>query len=325
MTTKLPVRAVPTELLRKAWSEGHTYYPQPRREPRGIEKPIESMTLDELISTQDYEPLSESRRSFLTTGEGVHSLDAPASPEHIAALIDFVADDGPRCIFDAIENDEDPTDRDLVDDRRFIAYITPDFRTRDQILWEQYISQCGPSIRMKIGSSAEGRLTVQHVQKQKQDAALRPGTNFIDLARSAIRSMFDAVGHADTLDELHGRIDMLSDALDNPLAGLYHSGSASEERERYFADGDRNARYGIEHSSYERLPDPDWDVDFGPQVVHRSPRHSEWELWHNMLPRNSSDPLEMGMDLCSNDELESLLGVTAWDESGNALVLERAS
>ena len=313
MATRLPLRMVPQAQLRKAWSEGHTYYQgvYETLPPRGIEKPVEDMTLDELVATQNNEPLSESRRSWLTTGKGVLSLDAPASPEHIQALIDFVTDDGPRCIHAAIDphvdNDEISEDTCMADARRYgTPYTTVDPTTQKQILWEQERSQDGPLYKMRLAATTAGRITVENIGR-----GLVPGSRhtFLDLARSAIQSIFASVGKADTLDELHQRIDLLADVIDDPVAALHHDPDGNEERERYFLSDDR-----IVHNSYEELNDDGDLIEH-----HRSARRSPWELWHNTLPRNSSDPLELGMDLCSNAELESLLGVTEWDSGGDML------
>lgn len=328
MTVRLPLRVVPQAQLRAAWSAGHTFYQYEGLPPRATEKPIEAMTLDELIATQNTEPLSESRRSFLATRQGVLSLDAPASPGSAISLIEFVGDDAPKCLFDAIDDGLDlDDDLDIAerDARRYgTPYQTVDFVTGRQIEWEREQSQHGPVYRLAIGPTDSGRLTVRNIGRgiitpDPDTASTKEIEDYWDMTReqrstawfrkiatSALRSLFESVGRVETYTQLRERIDLLVDAMDDPVAAMYRSPDDREERDRYLAEADR-----IEHSSFEDLDDEGNVI-----VHHRSPRISEWELWHNELDRNSSAPLELGFDLCSDDELESLLGVTAWDESG---------
>lgn len=309
MAARLPLRAVPQDQLRAAWSAGRTYYEHPRREPRGLEKAIETMTLEELVATQGMEPLSESRRSFLTTGVGVSSLDAPAAPGSVSVLMDYVADDGPRCLFDMIDlgiEAEEAIDTAEIDARRYgVPYDGPDFRTRDQIQWEQYVSQCGPAYRLAMKPSDNGGITVENIGQ-----GIRPEHNWLDIARGAIQTTFASIGgRVTTFDELKTRVDLLVEGMSNPLNGLYRDPDAREELERQNLSDDE-----IVHSSYEALDD-----EGNVLIHHRSTRRAPWERWHHELPRWNSDPFEMGMDLCSNEELESLLGVTDWDDDDNLI------
>lgn len=303
--TRLPLRAVPQAELRAAWSEGRTYYSYPGLPPRASEKAIEDMTLDELIATQELEPLSESRRSFLTTRQGVLSLDAPAAAGSVVPLIELVADEGPKCLFDAIDDGLDlDDDIDIAerDARRYgTPYQTVDFVTGRQIEWEREQSQHGPVYRLQLAASENGRLTVRNTGR-----GILPGHSFADIARSALRSLFETVGRVTTYDELRERIELLQDILDDPVVGMFHDPEPTEERERYLAADDELA-----HSSFEQI-----DEDGNVIVHHRSARAGAWELWHHEIDRSSSAPLELGFDLCSDEELESLLGVSAWDESG---------
>lgn len=313
MTARLPLRIVDPKILSKTWSEGHTYYDYERRAPRGLEKDIAEMTLEELIATQSLEPLSESRRSYLTRGEGVHSLDAPASYDSPLELMEYVADDTTRCIVDLIDEGyelEDAIDEASLNDRAYrgTAYEHVDPTTARQILWEQERAQDGPLYKLQLQATAAGRLTIANVGR-----GIQAGHDFTKIATSAIKSVFASVGKVETLDELHARVDTLSDVLSDPVAHLYHEAVDTEERERYFLPDDE-----IVHSSYESIED-DGENEPYTLIHHRSKSRSPWELWHHELPRNSSDPHELGFDLITNDELESLLGVSAWNTNGTPL------
>jgi len=306
MAARLPLRVVPQAQLRKAWSEGRTFYSYPGRPPRDLEKPIEAMTLDELIATQDREPLSESRRSFLATRQGVWSLDAPAANGSAVPLIEFVGDDAPKCLFDAVDDgldlddDLDIAERDAA--RYGVPYQTVDFVTGRQIEWEREQSQHGPVVHVAIGANAEGKLSLKSLSRLYPELG-----EFPMLARQIVTSLFASVGRVSTLDELHERVMLIQDAMDDPVAHLYRDPEPREEADRYLAPDDE-----IAHSSVEAL-----DEDGNVVIHHRSPRRSiENETWHHQLDRSSSAPLELGFDLCSDDELESLLGVQAWDENG---------
>lgn len=345
---RIPLRIVDPRLLRKAWSEGRTYYQgvYETLPPRGIEKPLEEQTLDDMVGATerrplaeiiaelkrsmpymrapDYaEPISESRRCWLTTGQKVESLHRPASPDSPRTWLDIVADDGPRGLVDVIIEDDDPDDEEY-DAPRMTPYTTVSPTAQKQIFWEQCKTEDGPAYKMRLASSEAGRLTVTNTGR-----GILPGRlSFLDIATSALRSFFASVGRVETLDDLHARVALVRDVLDDPMTGKHFSADATEESERYSASPTGIPADRIVHNSYEELND-DGDLI----IHHRSAQRSPWELWHNSITRNSSDPLEFGFDLISNVELESLLDVTdckagedclfghrTWDENDNVLV-----
>lgn len=320
MTARIPLRLVPRAKLEATWRSGRPMYPDAyeRREPQALrlEKPAEEMTLDELIATQRMEPLSESRRMFLHLGTGAMSLDAPAKAGSPTPLLEYVADTGPKCLFDAVDLElaDDEAEDLTADDKYFTPYVLTDIITRRQIEWEKIQAQASAAARIGFTANEAGGLAVKPLSRIYGDAKA--------ITVSAVRSMFAAVGRCETLDELHARVDLIRDALEDPVSRLYRDPDPVEERER----AERQDR--SEHNSFEFVPprdDDDWADLSLPIICHRSPRRSEWELWHNTAPRDSSAPLELRFDLCSDAELEELLGVTEWDADGNPLIAEIAS
>lgn len=322
MTTsgpRLPLRLIPEDKLQAAWRAGRAFYADAyeRREPRALaaDKPVEDMTLDELIATQDNEPLTESRRMFLHLGPQakVMSLDAPPNGTMKTPLLEFIADDGPRCLYDRVdlEIDEDEAEDLVPIDKYFTPYDLQGIIDARQVEWEKRQAYSSATAHFRLVANDAGRLAVQPVA--------RVYGNVAELARKAVSAIFDAVGRVETLDALHERLALIADVMDDPHLARHHSADPYEERERYLADADRGARFGIEHSSYEEIV---LDPETGEEtrlIHHRSPRHSNWELWHNSLRQDSSDPGELGTYLISNASLESLLGITEWDENGNPL------
>lgn len=323
--TRLPLRVVPQADLQKAWSSGHTYYEHPVKPPRGLEKPLAEQSLRDMLGGQDPaeivarlrrgerldygNAISESRRSFLTTGVGINSLDQPIT-EGGHTILDFVVDDGPRCLFDAIDLEIDGeivTDRDIVDDRSYTPYEAPDFRTRDQIQWEQYVSQCHQALHLAVRPTESGSLTVNNIGRR-----LRRGEDFMRIARSALLAVMSG-SPVTTYAELQQRINLVRDYFDDPVTTLYHEPDAREERTRLNAMDDELA-----HSSYEAFDDE------GNLIIHhRSRVRTPWETWHHDISRLNAAATELGFDLCSDAEIESLLGDVAFDEHGNLLDTER--
>lgn len=308
--TRLPLRAVPEHQLQAAWSAGHTFYQYEGKPPRAWEKPVEEMTLEELIATQRSEPLSESRRSFLTTRQGVLSLDAPASPSGVVELMEFVADPGPAGLIDYIDqgfatdelDDLEIAEHDAL--RYGVPVITQDFVTGRQIEWEREQSRHGPTYTLQLAPTEAGSLTVNNVGR-----GILPGHDFRKIAASAVGAFFRSVGRASTIDELHARVDLVREALDDPAAFLYRDPDLFTERAHAQRMDDELA-----HSSYEAF-----DEDGNLLIHHRSKVRTPWETWHHTIERVNASATELGFDLCSDAEIESLLGCEAWDDAGNAL------
>jgi hypothetical protein len=151
---RLPLRAIDRNTLeREYWSQGKTFYQIERRPARSIEKPIESMSLADLIATQADEPLSESRRSWLQTGHGLLSLDQTT------------ADGG--CLADMAEHDA----------VRFgTPYSTLDPITEKQIAYERRVSQNGPVITAKV--QPDRRLTTDRFMPRKEFLRLAQAIRF---------------------------------------------------------------------------------------------------------------------------------------------------
>ena len=157
---RLPLRAIPyRELNRRFWSRGEVVYADALERNMARElaahKPVEEMTLEELEATQDREPLTESRLSFLTTGVGVLHLDATddetesedgdeigslaeAIPQETRDKMYLVATNGSVVNEDDIPEAELDNLLDRLNDRRYgTAYDLLDPITAKQIDWEQ--------------------------------------------------------------------------------------------------------------------------------------------------------------------------------------------
>jgi len=216
-----------------------------------------------------------------------------------------------RVVLDAVDDGIDlDDDLDIAerDARRYgIPYQTVDFVTGRQIEWEREQSQHGPVYRLGLTENAAGKLTLKNLGR-----GIVPDSrfSFADLAKMALSALFDTIGRVNTLEELRARTLLLQDIMDDPVAYMYRDPEWREELERYLAPDEE-----IVHSSYEAI-----DEEGNLLIHHRSRRQAQWETWHHEIDRSSSAPLELGFDLCSDDELESLLGVDAWDEDGTPIV-----
>jgi hypothetical protein len=258
--TRLPLRALPwRELNRRFWSQGTTVFADKyeRSEPRELtafEKPVESMTLDELIKTQDAEPLSESRRSWLTRGTGVASL-APWSAYDENSIGATIVDPVAQAALMAIDEGFTPDDAtDFADEAssigRGIAYTTLDPISAKQIEFEQQQHGNGPVVRVTLQRifRAGGDAPAKEGLSIATDRKLMP-EDFMRLARSVKRTLATAFGACQTLDDLHARVDLIRDALlDSGVTIDFSAPDWREERERFLAPADPEW-----HSSFERV------------------------------------------------------------------------
>lgn len=295
---RLPLRAIPwRELNRRFWSRGEIV-PMPnmeRSEPRELlahEKPIEDMTLEDLIATQEREPLSESRRSWLTRGAGVMSLEGITYDE--GSIGETIAAQGVD-IDTLVETDADLDSVNWQSGPLGTPLELVDPITAKQIEYQQWQHGNSEVIRARIAQGATG-LTIQTDRKLMPDAFMR-------LARSVKRSLAAELRGITTLDEFHQRVDLALDAARS--SGITIDATTpdpDEERERFLAPADLEW-----HTSYERVHamiailSDDWSlkrcsrprcrvfeehehVRFA-QTVHRRPNglNNNDETWRNRI------------------------------------------
>jgi hypothetical protein len=255
----LPLRAIPwRELNRHYWSEGkvlneHLLERSEPRELTAFEKTADpsTMTLEELIATQHSEPISESRRSWLTRGAGALALNFGNYEDGTigATLADTSA---AAALEMTLAENEDEADaiKDDANDRRYgAAYVTVDPITAKQIEWEQEQAMNGPLTRVKLVSKDAngGPLVIRPDRKLMPD-------EFLALAKSVKRSLTTTFGAIapfnamETLDDLHARVDLIREAMDaSGVTVDFGSADPTEERERFLAPADPEW-----HSAYER-------------------------------------------------------------------------
>jgi len=311
LDARLPYRAYDFDALQfHVWSQGQTVRPDlERREPRAAEQPIAEMTLDELISTQKNEPLSESRRSFLSVGHGVLSLDAPSasSDEALGTIAETIADDHPLRAIAAIEDGLDPDELDDADHnalRYGVAYVTVDPITARQIEWEQDRARDGQTRITRITRSDEGKIgfaSVGRYQWPTKEA-------FIATARRIRDTLFAEYGSPASYDELRARIDLVQDALESasPSQDVWLrevQRFPADEQARFLAPADPEW-----HSSYARpqlqaivrTDDEGNERVIGrtrvTRLVHRRPLTdvNKDEFWHTSIPDVTA--YELGTD-----------------------------
>ena len=309
-TARLPLRAMDFRTLnRDFWSQGKTVYQYERREPRGIEVPVEDMSLEDLIATQQSEPLSESRRAFLTTGKGCLSLDMPAatSEEALGTIAETIADDSPLRQFEAIEVGDDPEDVD-VDWRRFTPYVTVDPITARQIEWEQCRAQDGALHILKaVDNPDTGKVSLASVGRP-----FRSREDFLKAAKHVKNSLVAAFGTIESVDDLHARVDMIRDAMDGAPLPIAPDIEAEQRALRDPAED-------IAHSSYEyatRVRVVAIDEEGNERIigqgrvireVHRNALRSKDEFWHHRLAMPSD--YELGTYGLVDDYLQPLSDV----------------
>ena len=306
----LPLRAIPwRDLNREYWSQGKVVRPEllERTEPRELtafEKTVDpsrceihellGMTAEQyadatpaqlLAATKRMEPLTESRRAWLTRGAGVDSLD----PAIEAILADPTAE---AAIIDIDEPDADHDEHDAI--RFGTPYELLDPITAKQIEWEQQQHANGPVTRVQLVPSAKGGVALRPNRQLLPD-------EFMTIARSVKRTMASAFGAITSVDDLHARVDLMRDALSNSGVTLdCESADPTEERERFLAPADP-----IFHSSYEYVQ-PVIEIAEGTEaerpcyrrscttfdehrhiriarIAHRGALRSTDELWHNRI------------------------------------------
>jgi hypothetical protein len=292
----LPLRAIPfRDLNREYWSQGKVLNTDAlernqSRELMAHEKPVEAMTLDELIATADREPLSESRRSWLTRGLGVMSLQ-PWDAYEEGSIGATVADPTAQAALEAIVT-TDPEEADAIlddaNDRRYgTAYEGLDPITAKQIEWEQEQHGMGTVYRCHFTNKPDGGIALQ----------TQPTMWHTEVARIT-RSVRDTVvslagpGRIESLDDLDARMANARDAMDA-------LGGDPEFASRYLAPADDEW-----HSSYDRIvnvvahdgtntparvPCTRCDREFDhrhtriTRTNHRTTRRNNDELWHRRL------------------------------------------
>lgn len=186
---RLPLRAIPyRELNTRFWSRGLVAYPDAlervaSRELAAFERPVESLTLQELIDTQGSEPLSESRKSFLSTGQGVLHLDASDYEE--GSIGEMIAD---QIDLNSFEDEAEFAD-EASSIGNGIAYEILDPITAKQIDWEQRAWHTGPVHTLKL---ADGKVRIDRPVENKE--------KFLDIARLAASKLLPKAAPAAHLD-----------------------------------------------------------------------------------------------------------------------------
>lgn len=183
MATSPPLSAYDyRELNREVWSRGEVLYEDVLERKQALaltkhERSIEDMSLEELRRTQFDEPLSESRIAYLTTGQGVASLDA-LTAEHDSA-------------------------------RYGTPYETIDPITAKQIAWEQRAYYTGPVITARRGPDGRvqmdrfvDRATFDHIRRSLDEYGIGNGPQrkarltreaFIEARKRANANCYDEV------------------------------------------------------------------------------------------------------------------------------------
>lgn len=245
------------------------------------------------------EPLSESRRAWLTRGAGVASL-APWDAYNEGSIGETIVDPEAQAMLEAVV--EEP----LIDDsnhdaRRFgTAYETLDPITAKQIEREQINAMTGPVTRVHLGTNPDnGKLTINPDRKLF-------GDEFMRLARSVKRTLASTFGPVATLDDLHARVDLIADALHDTGVTI-DAGTPDWREERARLNEPLDAEW---HSAFETVQpvvayaEGDIDPDFScprrncgfvrPEAHehiritrehHRRPQNvgSQDEFWHTRL------------------------------------------
>ena len=312
----LPLRAMPfRDLNREYWSRGKVVHPEKlerteARELTAFEKTLDtaSMSLDDLVATQDMELMSESRRSYLTRGAGVASL-APWDAYNEGSIGETIVDTEAQAMLEAID---DPLIESADHDaRRFgVPYETVDPITAKQIAWEMEQAMTSPVTRVRLGTNpTTGKLSIATDRKMLPD-------ELMTIARSVKRSLAAAFGTISTLDDLHARVDLIRDALNDSGVTIDLSPDWREERARLVEplDAEWHSAYESVHPMVVYNPADPTDDQFAPcrrrcnyqhtthghirvaRVTHRRPKNvgAADEFWHRQLPDVTA--YELGTD-----------------------------
>lgn len=281
---RLPLRAIPyLELERHFWSKGKVVFPEAleRNTPRELlahEKQPEDMTLAELIDTQDREPLTESRRSFLTTGVGVLHLDATDYDE--GSIGEAVAAELNLAFEHTFETEPsvDEIERDAI--RYGTPYETLDPTTAKQIDWER-AAWHGSEIRtIKVEDG-----------KVKVDRRFPTQEQFIAAVKRHIDFLLPSAG-SDA--KLESRVKKLSADAVKLLCRKFDRYVAGEIERATYESGERD----IWASSWE---------DASGFLHHRTGLRSKDEFWHTR-PQDRAEVALVNHE-GSDEEIEDLLGV----------------
>lgn len=310
-----PVRAINPALLRKAWSEGHTYYPPTRKPLYGPEKPLEEQTLDDLCGgdfvkvmndlndgrTPNYgEPLSESRRSWIERGAGVLSLNVRrlfGPDEEVVELIDIVQDDPER-------------DSAIYGRGGAAPYTTVDPNMQRAIQWEIAAAQNGDCVTMYLVEDESGRLSIK-----VKGWGFKTKDEFMKAAKAFMASIG---GKPTSLAELRERVARANEALDYDTV-RFSSANANEENWRLSAPA--HDEWHTAFDAYGKADDalPGDPLEFKGTHFRRAKNFDPgYDLWH--AQGRDQVERELGTHLMSDSMLEELLGWDQWDEEGNACV-----
>lgn len=312
-----PLRAIKQSELRKAWSEGHTYYPPKPRPGFGNEKPLEEQDLDDMCGG-DYvkvmndlnaglhpeygEPLSEGMRSWMQSGSRTLSLNVrrlfgTGEEAEAVELINVVPDDPER-------------DSVIYGRGGAAPYTTVDPRVQGAILWEQRASQNGDSVTLQFVENDEGRLTLK-----VKGWGFRTKEEFVKAAQSVIATIG---GKPASLAELHERVERANAALDS---GSVRFGSANANEENWRLQSPAHDEWHSAFDMYGKREGhlPGDALEFKGTHFRRAKNFDPgYDLWH--AQGRDQVERELGMHCMSDDMLEELLGWTSWDENGNPVL-----
>jgi len=213
-----------------------------RRESPAIEKAIETMTLEDLIATQAMEPLSESRRSFLTNGYGVLSLQQE---------LETMDSDAPATLADAIAADN--PDRVTNTDRDAIRYGTPevpyDLVTMRQIAWETQAAQAGSTHSYHLAAGDDGSLRAIRKSGWTSNDTLRV---IVGKFRQYMIRLYGADALA-SYAALQAKMDLLTEAFQSN--GVPSTPEGALAYERWAVEQAQNPPWSpeeVDHSNYEQ-------------------------------------------------------------------------
>lgn len=229
-----PIRAIGWhQMWMQFWGKGLVAYADSleRAQARDLtlhERNINTMSWEEIEATQHLEPLSESRRSYLTRGEGILTLDKAEYDE--GSIGEIVADDLNG--IDVSGESSEPDWNAAALHNNFgsrVAYDVLDPITAKQIAWEQEMWHSG---EITVVAPAQ-RASTGPKMPEKQALAL--GRKFEAFVRNEVDRMMsldDAIMHGsyefETFDDDGNRVIMThlhsprGLALDEQRYGAWH-------------------------------------------------------------------------------------------------------
>lgn len=204
-TRRLPLRAVDPKTLAEMHAR-YEPYTQRKGKPqtRLADKPVDQMTLGELIRTQHDEPPSESRRAWLATGQGALTLDGASDDPDGGSLADTITDNHDAARFG-------------------VSYATVDPDRLALIRWEQEVARSGECITF---GRRNGRVWVDRYVARTTWLALRDRAEELDLGPGTGR-----------------RYRLTPDALREARRRAWQNLRADEARHRALADPEWHGSY----------------------------------------------------------------------------------